>query len=125
MNAAAIFLAVSLLSGCASVGATPGTNGGVKLGEVQDLGGLRLRPDRVIEDSRCPIGVKCVWAGRVVLRATLIGRQGTRSVDLTLGSPAQGSDGALTLVAVEPQRAPVGLPETQHLRFRFEFRPSR
>jgi hypothetical protein len=125
MNAAGIFLAVGLLSGCASVGAAPGASGTVKLGEVHNLGELRLRPDRVVEDSRCPIGVQCVWAGRVVLRATLLGRQGARSVDLTLGSPVQISGGAVTLVAVEPQRAPGGQPETQQLRFRFAFRGSR
>jgi hypothetical protein len=33
-------------------------------GEIAGREGLRLRFVRVIEDSRCPTGVTCVWAGR-------------------------------------------------------------
>jgi hypothetical protein len=117
-----LLIALSLLAGCATA-ATP-HDAGVRLGQVVDVGGLRVRPDLVIEDSRCPIGVQCVWAGRVVLRATLLGGRGIREVDLTLGSPARIDGGTLTLVAVAPDRSVGGQTETQQLRFTFAFEGS-
>ena len=47
-----------------------------KTAEVQGRG-LRIRFEDVLEDSRCPAGVQCVWAGdaRVVLRLTQSGHE--------------------------------------------------
>ena len=42
-----------------------------KLGEKVSYNGLFITPIQVTEDSRCPIDVQCVWAGRVVLNAKL------------------------------------------------------
>ena len=38
------------------------------LGETAAVAGLTIRPLRVVEDSRCQINARCVWADRVVLR---------------------------------------------------------
>lgn len=32
---------------------------------------LRLTLDRIVEDSRCPTGVNCVWEGDATVRVTL------------------------------------------------------
>jgi hypothetical protein len=43
----------------------------------------------VVEDSRCPIGVQCVWAGRCVVAMTLTRADGSeRDFEVTLGKPA-------------------------------------
>jgi hypothetical protein len=125
MKAASLFLALGLLGGCASVAMPSGTNGAVKLGQVADLGGPRVRPDRVLEDSRCPAGVQCVWAGRVVLRASLLEGSSSRQVDLTLGTPVPIAGGTLSLIAVEPGRTADGQPREHQLRFTFAFESAR
>jgi hypothetical protein len=84
----------AFMSGCATDGVSPtgqgtavsaglvaaGTGQG-KLGEVFTLrvgesaslreAGLSLRFERVTEDSRCPVGVTCVWEGDAVVRVVV------------------------------------------------------
>lgn len=67
--------------------------------QAADLGGgLTVRPLAVIEDSRCPNNVTCIWAGRLRLRANVSGEE----VELTLGETATTPHGALTLAVVSP-----------------------
>lgn len=111
-----------LLSACTGPPAPPAlVEGPVGLGEIAYVSGPRVRPDEVLEDSRCPAGTDCVWAGRVVVRATVFGGSWSKVVDLTLGTPVQVADGALTLVAVTPERPPVGSVPPERLRFTFAF----
>jgi hypothetical protein len=65
--ALAAFGAVTL-AGCVSynVRETPGF---VRLGETAMVSPARVTPIEVLEDSRCPAGVQCVWAGRVRIAA--------------------------------------------------------
>ena len=85
-----------------------------------------MRADRVIEDSRCPVDVQCVWAGRLVVRATVMGGGWSRQIDLTLGMPVNVADGALTLVAASPaQRVDARPAKDSAYRFTFAFRGGR
>jgi multidrug efflux system outer membrane protein len=95
--------------------------GPVALGQTAYVGGPRVRPDEVLEDSRCPAGTQCVWAGRVVVRATVFGGNWSKVVDLTLGTPVQVADGALSLVAVTPERPAGDAMPPERLRFSFAF----
>ena len=114
-------LASGLLAGCAATAAPHGVEGPVTLGQIAYVGGPRVRPDRVIEDSRCPTDAQCVWAGRVVLRATVFGGSGSRRIDLTLGEPVAVADGRLTLVSVEPAPTLARPVRPDRLRFTFAF----
>jgi hypothetical protein len=70
-----------------------------RIGETADLGGgLVVRPLAVIEDSRCPGNVTCIWAGRLRLRANVSGEE----IELTLGEPVTTSHGAIVLAVVSP-----------------------
>ncbi len=81
-----IFLAVALAVACAPGQARPDT-AAVQLGHefvlaggqdaVVDGAGLRLKFDRVLDDSRCPKRVSCVWTGaaRIAVTVTPDGRQ--------------------------------------------------
>ncbi len=70
-----------------------------KIGETADLGGgLVVRPLEVLEDSRCPNNVQCIWAGRLRLRASVSGSD----VELILGEPAQTARGAILLAVASP-----------------------
>jgi len=95
----------------------------VRLGETARLGDLRVRPIRVIEDSRCPGDVTCVWAGRLRLRVAISGVPG--ETELILGQlfalPGP-SAGTLTLVAADPapwHRPPAGVETGPATRFGF------
>jgi hypothetical protein len=96
------------LAACATAGApsdvvTAGIGGTARLGEVT------VRPIAVIEDSRCPRDVTCVWAGRLRLSASISGVPGTS--ELTLGQRfALPRGGAILLVSATPERRRIPTP---------------
>ncbi|WP_314101010.1 hypothetical protein [uncultured Stenotrophomonas sp.] len=114
-------LAVISLAGCAASNrvASPPVEGPVRLGEIAAVDGPRVRPNRVIEDSRCPADVQCIQAGRLVVRATVLGGGWSKEIDFTLGVPAPIADGTLTLVDAKP--VPI-LGETAESAARFTFK---
>jgi hypothetical protein len=99
----------------------PGPTGG--LGEAVLVNGLRLRPTEVVEDSRCPSSVQCVWAGRVRLSVRIGAPDGSgiETRELTLGEPASVHGGTLTLVNVEPEKKFAGSVEAEAYRFTFTY----
>lgn len=120
-----ILLAAAALSACATLpaadaGSAVQAGPDAAFGQVATVGGLRVRPVRVVEDSRCPINARCVWAGRMILHVEVEGR-GNRGagLDLTLGEPVALSGGSLALVAAEPGRT-AGV-ETDPAAYRFTF----
>ena len=92
-----------------------------RIGETVQVHGVRLRPLQVLEDSRCPQKVTCVWAGRVRLSV----RIGGTTRELTLGQPVPMVGGTLRLAAVLPERTTRGgaIPPRAY-RFGFLFRSS-
>jgi hypothetical protein len=122
---------LALLAGCAApaaapdglvdrtASAAPGTVE-VRLGETARLGGLTVRPIAVIEDSRCPGDVDCVWAGRLRLRVAV---SGVGETELILGQAfALPGGGTLTLVSAMPaprHRPPPGIEAGPATRFAF------
>lgn len=117
---------LALLAGCAapadSAAAAGAAAGAVeaRLGETVRLGDVSVRPIAVVEDSRCPADVQCVWAGRLRLRAAL---SGVGETELVLGEAfALPSGGTLTLVAAAPaprHRPPPGAEAGPATRFAF------
>lgn len=120
MTRTAIVLALLAVTSCTTTPETDFANGPTaSLNEVANLDGLTVRPLTVIEDSRCPAQVQCVWAGRVRIRAEVSG-DGIR--ELTLGEPLTVSSGTLTLVDVRPgKRTPEAIaPRAYQFTFRFQ-----
>ena len=114
-----ILAALLALAACATAPDTAIVNGPTApLGEVANLDGITVRPLEIVEDSRCPASVQCVWAGRLRIRADI---SGTGSRELTLGEPAAVIGGTLTLVDVRPgKRAPGTIPARDY-QFTFTF----
>lgn len=107
------------LSACATVPpASAGPTAG--FGQVAFTGGPRVRPRLLIEDSRCPNNVQCVWAGRLIVRADVFGPTWSQSRDFELGKPQPIADGQMTLVAAEPSK--MAGTQTDPLAYRFTFR---
>ena len=128
-----ILAAALALAGC--MAAPEGANGGQPIpapqrpsddpalsygGLNQDIGvgGLVVRPLAVTEDSRCPINVDCVWAGRVLLRATVAGMAGEQVIS-SIEPLALPGGGTLVLESIWP--VPVHSARTAD-PYRFGFR---
>ena len=96
-----LLLIPAMLAACASNGPIEGP---VRLGQTAFVSGPKVRADHIIEDSRCPVNAQCVWAGRLIVAATVIGGGWSKQVELTLGVPIDIADGKLTLVKAVPAR---------------------
>jgi hypothetical protein len=106
----------------ACVTAPPATVGpSAALGQTAYINGLHVRPITVVEDSRCPTDVTCVWAGRLIVRSEVSGGGWNRTLDLELGKPQQVADGALTLVAAIPAKVAGTETDPRAYRFTFDF----
>jgi len=119
MKALPMFACVALAA-CATIPpAEAGPTAG--LGQVAYTNGIRVRPISVLEDSRCPANVQCVWAGRLVVRSDVIGGSWHRTLDLELGKPQHVADGSLTLVSAAPQKVAGAVTDPRAYRFTFDF----
>lgn len=117
------------LSGCASLSAS-GVNsqadagkpveGPVGFNQTAYVDGPTVTPLDLLEDSRCPKQVECVWAGQVRIKARVAGGSWSKEMELTSGKPVQVADGALTLVEVTPEKSQN--IETAQSGYRFTFR---
>lgn len=112
----------AIAAACAS-GVT--IEGPVRLGQTAFVDGPKVRADRIVEDSRCPSDMECVWAGRMILRATVFGGGWSRQVDLELGKAVHMADGTLELVSATPPRQSGGRKRGSGYRFTFRFRGGR
>src|ERR1051326_4834015 len=80
---------LALAVGCSSATAVPlDQTFQVRLGETASItsANVSVRPDTVTEDSRCPIGAQCVWAGNAKVRLVMHagGRDTTVALNTTL-----------------------------------------
>lgn len=110
-----------LLAGCATTGTATPVEGPVALGQTAYVGGPTVRPVALVEDSRCPTDVACVWAGRLVVRVVVTTGRGTRTLDLTQGMPVPVADGTLELLSAMPDRRTQAPIDPGDYRFTFAF----
>lgn len=92
------------LSACATLpGSAPVRGDGLaRLGEATRVGALVVTPRSVIEDSRCPINARCIWAGRAIVRIDVAGAGWRETRNLTLGERVNTHGTTLALTSVEP-----------------------
>ena len=94
-----------------------------RIGQAVEVSpGITVEPLRVIEDSRCPQDVTCVWAGRFVLSARVRDHGRMQTVRLTLGQPTLLRRGRLTLDQVAPERSAKGV-NSRRYRFGVSYAP--
>ncbi|HWJ58047.1 MAG TPA: hypothetical protein VNR68_00165 [Sphingomicrobium sp.] len=82
----------------------------VPLGQTAKFNRTPVRPVRIVEDSRCPIDVTCVWRGR--LRVEVMVGQVRRPQTLVLedGKAVPFAGGSLMLVGSRPAKRANGPP---------------
>ncbi len=107
------------LTACTSVVAAP--TGPAGFGQVTVVQNLRVRPLALLEDSRCPASVQCVWAGQVRIRAEIMSRSSREVRVMTLGKPIAVGGGQLTLVDAAPPKSAPGTTDSRQYRFTFRF----
>ncbi len=94
-----------------------------RIGETITVGGPRVTPLAVLEDSRCPMNARCVWSGRVRLQVRVHLGSGSAITELTQGHPVPVADGTLELVEVQPEPiASAGSSPIAAADYRFGFR---
>jgi hypothetical protein len=126
---AMLLIVIAALAGCAAPARTalapaiPADDlGRARLGQTISLGGPKVTPLRVVEDSRCPAKVACVWAGRIRVSVRIDLGSGSQVREMDQGQSIQVADGTLELVEVQPGLSPPTAsikPAPQTFGFRF------
>ncbi len=101
--ALALVLPALSLAACATV-PTSAEPQWVGIGQTVRSGPLTIRANALVEDSRCPMNARCVWAGRVVVDVTLTHDGQMTRANLILGEPRVLASGSVMLDSVEPGR---------------------
>ena len=124
---AVALLAVALLAGCTATpepASVPPAQDGIARAALNQrvyVDGPWVTPLAVLEDSRCPMNARCVWAGRTRLSVRI--DLGSRSETREIGSdqPIQVADGQLSLVEVQPDLMAGQPADPASYRFGFRF----
>lgn len=121
-----LFAALAL-GACATYPSGPIVDGGpvrgdgfARLGEPTRVGMLVATPQVLVEDSRCPMNARCVWAGRVVLTTRIDGPGWRETANLTLGQPYPTHGTSITLTSVRPDRMTGAEPAPGDYLFGFD-----
>jgi hypothetical protein len=109
---------LALSAACA--GYVPPSPPPARLHQWTRVAGIRLRPDKVVEDSRCPMNARCVWAGRATVRVTIHDGRRARQMNVTLGDSVPVRGGKLALVSVTPEKM-AGAQPKRPAPYRFVF----
>lgn len=118
----ALSLALSLpIAGCVTTQQIARDDGSARLREATRAGPLIVRPTKIVEDSRCPINARCVWAGRLIVRAQVTFDNHSETRDLTLGKPVAIAGGTLALDSGEPGKHAGKETKPGDYRFHFSF----
>jgi len=121
MQRLVVLVAPLALAACA---ATPPPDGIARAG-LNDrvyVDGPHVTPVAVLEDSRCPMNARCVWAGRVRISARIDLGSRSETREIATDAPIQVADGQLALVEVQPELMAGEQPsEERPYRFGFTF----
>lgn len=119
---AALALAALPLAGCATLfGSGQASVQTLALGQTGDFGPVNLTPISVDEDSRCPSGVQCIWAGIVRAKVLVEPAGADHAVFATLGQPLGVDGGTLLLEQVTPQRGSTAQIPPNHYSFTLRY----
>jgi len=87
----------------------------LRLNESSKFTNLTLTPTKVIEDSRCPKGVNCIWAGTVKVSLIINSAVGRSTPTIELGKSVTTESEKITLVSVEPMKTTVQIAAGDYL----------
>ena len=86
----------------------------MSVGETKEINGLRITLNEIVEDSRCPSDVQCIWAGRLVANVTLKSDTKEQTLDLASDAAPKAFDTFLVSIAgISPEKL-VSAPSTSY-----------
>ena len=97
-------------------------DGQARIGQSTRVGAMVVTPLSLVEDSRCPINARCVWAGRLILKSRIDGAGWRETANLTLGEAYATHGTRLALVSAEPGKMAGATPSPPASLFVFEAR---
>ncbi len=96
---------LALLAACAGKTGSLDEPFTLAVGEQIRIAAARVTLGEVVEDSRCPEGAQCIWAGRARFAAVLaVGDEAVESEVALPGEALSASGYALELLEVQPRR---------------------
>lgn len=117
------------LSACAVIPDAPVVTGvplpegtPVTLMQPVQVGDVVVTPREVVEDSRCPINARCVWAGRLIVRTRIDGAGWRDTADITLGETFGTHGYVIALTSGEPGTVAGQETPPEAYRFTYELR---
>lgn len=69
----------------------------IPLGKTLEIKGVSIKFLEVVEDSRCPKGVECIWAGRAIVKVEITSNGKKEEKNLIMGQVRQGEEKNTTL----------------------------
>jgi hypothetical protein len=122
MKSAALALILGLaLAACVTPRVNADGSTDARLGQRVDLGGPKVTVLKVLEDSRCPMEARCVWAGQVRAEVRIELGSGTTERELVSNTPLPVADGSLELLGVMPPRSTQRAIAPRDYRFTLKF----
>ncbi|MBO9518948.1 MAG: hypothetical protein J7493_12850 [Porphyrobacter sp.] len=112
------------LAACATTPVPTEPQDGIARAELNDrvyVDGPYVTPLAVLEDSRCPMNARCIWAGRTRLSIKVDLGSRSETHEISTDKPIQVADGQLSLVEVQPDLMAGEQPGPQK-PYRFGFR---
>ena len=88
------------------------------LGDNIMIKDLSISPQKIMSDSRCPIDVRCVWAGTVEVRTILATEVAHGEHILTLDEPQMFGEYSITLTEVSPVKTTGSIADDSY-QFKF------
>jgi hypothetical protein len=122
--ALAIACANLLLAACVAYNVNGDGTKRARIGQTVRITDFELTPLKVIEDSRCPANVQCVWAGRLRLKAQLDFGGEVAEPEFTLGEAQPVGAGTLELVEAKPHPEQGRTIYPEDYRFGFTYTPN-
>ena len=121
---AALAFAALPLAGCATLfGSSQASVHTLALGQTGDFGPVNLTPINVDEDSRCPVGTQCIWAGQVRVKVLVEPAGADHSVFAVMGQPLAVDGGTLLIEQVTPARTSTRQVPPNHYHITLRYTP--
>ncbi len=96
----------ALTEASASEGGSNAQVGTLSVGETRLVSGVKITVNKIVSDSRCPVGVQCIQAGWVTANVTLQSDTDRETIDMNSNAAPRGFDSfSVSIASVAPEKA--------------------
>lgn len=76
----------------------------LRVGETGVFRNISIKPTEVVEDSRCPVNVNCIWAGTLKVKLDVLSGLGASNPTIELGGLITTEAEEIKLISVSPEK---------------------